>query len=82
MRKFKCIETGAILLVKNEFVIKQMLKDAAYEEVKEEIGTTKDNDLSRLNKDGLVKVATDLGITVEETMTKKEIIALIEATNN
>lgn len=45
MKKFKCIETGAILLVTNDFTIKQFIKSDKYEEVKEEAkkSTKKEN---------------------------------------
>ena len=41
MKKFKCIETGAILFVTNQFTLKQMIKSNAYQEIVEKVVSTK-----------------------------------------
>ena len=43
MKKFKCVETGAVLLVTNDFTIKQFIKSNKYEEVKETIKKNSSN---------------------------------------
>lgn len=35
MKKFKCIDTNAILLVNSRDIIKQLMKSDKYEEIKE-----------------------------------------------
>lgn len=50
MRKFKCIETGAILLITNEFTLKQMIKSDAYEEIVEEATENKKTENKKTEK--------------------------------
>ena len=57
-------------------------KESVKEEVKEPVKETEATELtatelSKLNKDKLIELATSKGIAVDEELTKKEIIALI-----
>lgn len=59
-------------------------KEAVKEEVKEPVKETvketpqlTEAELSKLNKDKLIELATSKGIIVDEELTKKEIVALI-----
>ena len=57
---------------------KEVLKEEVKEAVKETEATElTGTELSKLNKDKLIELATSKGIAVDEELTKKEIIALI-----
>lgn len=77
MKKFKCIDTGAILLINNEFTIKQFSNSEKYEEVKEEIKESSEKAIKDYTKKELIAYLTDLGIEVDENLKKDELLALV-----
>lgn len=78
MKKFKCIETGAILLVDNKFTIKQLIKNDKYEEIKEKVDTSlQKKTVENMNKKELVAYLKDLDIEASEDMKKGDLLALI-----
>lgn len=80
MRKFLCKETGAILLVTNEFTLKQVLKSELYEEiieVKQTSNVKSEKKISDYNKKELVDYLTNLGIECNEDMKKDELLLLV-----
>lgn len=82
MRKFECIETGAVLLVTNEFTAKQFIKSDKYREVKEEVKTKTTPDKKKaikdFNKKELVALLQSLGLEdVNEEMKKDDLLALV-----
>lgn len=80
MRKFLCKETGAILLVTNEFTLKQVLKSELYEEiieVKKTSNVKSEKKISDYNKKELVDYLTNLGIECNEDMKKDELLLLV-----
>lgn len=78
MKKFKCIETGAILLVDNKFTIKQLIKNDKYEEIKEKVDTSLQKKIvENMNKKELVAYLKDLDIEASEDMKKGDLLALI-----
>lgn len=80
MRKFLCKETGAILLVTNEFTLKQVLKSELYEEiieVKQTSNVKSEKKISDYNKKELVDYLTNLGIECNENMKKDELLLLV-----
>lgn len=78
MRKFKCVETGAILLVDNKFTIKQLIKNNKYEEVKEKVDSSlQKKTVETMNKKELVAYLKDLDIEASEDMKKGDLLALI-----
>lgn len=78
MRKFKCIETGAILLVNNKFTIKQLIKSNKYEEIKEKADrSSQKKTVETMNKKELVAYLKTLDIEASEDMKKDDLLALI-----
>ena len=80
MRKFLCKKTGAILLVTNEFTLKQVLKSEFYEEiieVKKTSDVKSEKKISDYNKKELVDYLTNLGIECSENMKKDELLLLV-----
>lgn len=78
MRKFRCIETGAILLVDNKFTIRQLIKSDKYEEVKEKVDSSlQKKTVETMNKKELVAYLKDLDIEASEDMKKDDLLALI-----
>lgn len=76
MRKFICKESGAVLMVTNEFVVKQLVNNSAYEELVEE-ATKKEKSVKDFNKKELVAYLSELGIEANEDMKKDELLALV-----
>lgn len=80
MRKFECIETGAILLVTNEFTAKQFIKSDRYREVKEEVKKeAPEKAIKDFTKKELVALLTENGIEANEDMKKDDLLALVPA---
>ena len=81
MRKFECIETGAILLVTNEFTAKQCIKSDKYREVKEEVVEKEapKKAIKDFTKKELVALLTENGIEANEDMKKDDLLALVPA---
>lgn len=78
MKKFRCIETGAILLVNNKFTMKQLINNDKYEEVVEETEQApKEKAIKNMNKKELVALLNEKGIEANEDMKKDELLALI-----
>ena len=72
------LKRGLIEEIKGNKETKEVLKEEVKEAVKETEATElTGTELSKLNKDKLIELATSKGITVDEELTKKEIIALI-----
>lgn len=78
MKKFRCIETGAILLVNNKFTMKQLINNDKYEEVVEKTEQApKEKAIKDMNKKELVALLNKKGIDANEEMTKNDLLALI-----
>lgn len=77
MRKFECIETGAILLVTNDFTAKQFIKSDKYREVKEEVKKAPKKTIKDFTKKELVALLNEQGIEANEDMKKDDLLALI-----
>ncbi|MCI9434773.1 MAG: hypothetical protein HFI86_05855 [Bacilli bacterium] len=79
MRKFKHIETGAILVPNNKDVIKQFEKSEYYEEVKTKAfnKSTEEKAIKDMNKKELVAYLKTLDIDADEDMKKDDLLALI-----
>lgn len=78
MKKFRCIETGAILLVNNKFTMKQLINNDKYEEVVEETEQApKEKAIKDMNKKELVAYLKTLDIDANEDMKKDDLLALI-----
>ncbi len=78
MRKFKCIETGAILLVDNKFTIKQLIKNDKYEEIKEKVDSSlQKRTVKTMSKKELVAYLKDFDIEASEDMKRDDLLALI-----
>ena len=72
------LKRGMIEEIKGNKEAKETVKDEVKEPVKETEATELTaTELSKLNKDKLIELATSKGIAVDEELTKKEIIALI-----
>lgn len=72
------LKRGLIEEIKGNKETKEVLKEEVEEAVKETEATElTGTELSKLNKDKLIELATSKGIAVDEELTKKEIIALI-----
>ena len=71
------LKRGLIEEIKG-IAVDEVLKEEVKEAVKETEATElTGTELSKLNKDKLIELATSKGIAVDEELTKKEIIALI-----
>lgn len=77
MRKFECIETGAILLVNNDFTAKQFIKSDKYREVKKEVKEAPKKAIEDFTKKELVALLNEQGIEANEDMKKADLLALI-----
>lgn len=77
MRKFRCTETGAVLIVTNEFTVKQFIKSNKYKEVKEEVKETTKKSIKDYNKKELIEYLKTLDIEASEDMKKNDLLALI-----
>ena len=78
MKKFRCIETGAILLVNNKFTMKQLINNNKYEEVVENIKhVSTEKSINDMNKKELVAYLKALDIEVEKNKKKEDLLALI-----
>ena len=82
MRKFRHLETGAILIPNNKDVIKQFEKSEYYEEVKVKAPNkaskpTEEKDIKNMTKTELVALLTKKGIEANEDMKKDDLLALI-----
>ena len=72
------LKRGLIEEINGNKEAKETVKDEVEEPVKETEATELTaTELSKLNKDKLIELATSKGIAVDEELTKKEIIALI-----
>ena len=72
------LKRGLIEEIKGNKETKKILKEEVKKTVKETKTTeSTGTELSKLNKDKLIELATSKGIIVDEELTKKEIIALI-----
>ena len=72
------LKRGLIEEIKGNKETKESVKEEVKEPVKETEATELTaTELSKLNKDKLIELATGKNITVNEDLTKKEIIALI-----
>ena len=72
------LKRGLIEEIKGNKETEEVLKEEVKEAVKETEATElTGTELSKLNKDKLIELATSKGIAVDEELTKKEIIALI-----
>ena len=72
------LKRGLIEEIKGNKETKESVKEEVKEPVKETEATELTaTELSKLNKDKLIELATSKGIAVDEELTKKEIIALI-----
>lgn len=72
------VKRGLIEAIKGNKETKETVKEEVKESVKETEATElTGTELSKLNKDKLIELATSKGIAVDEELTKKEIIALI-----
>lgn len=80
MRKFRSLETGAILVPKNEMVIEQLEKSEFYEEIgtKESKNSGK-KDIKDFTKKELVALLISKGIQANEDMKKDDLLALVPA---
>lgn len=78
MKKFRCIETGAILLVNNKFTMKQLINNDKYEEIVENTKQDpKEKAIKDMNKKELVAYLKTLDIDANEDMKKDDLLALI-----
>lgn len=78
MKKFRCIETGAILLVNNKFTMKQLINNDKYEEIIEETEQVpKEKTIKDMSKKELVAYLKTLDIDADENMKKDDLLALI-----
>lgn len=78
MKKFRCIETGAILLVNNKFTMKQLINNDKYEEIVEKTKQApKEKTIKDMNKKELVAYLKTLDIEANEEMKKDDLLALI-----
>lgn len=76
--KFRCIETGAILLVNNKFTMKQLINNDRYEEIVEEAEQASGKKaIKNMNKQELVAYLKTLDIDASEEMKKDDLLALI-----
>lgn len=72
------VKRGLIEEIKGNKETKEVVKEEIKEPVKEtETPQLTVPELSKLNKDKLIELATSKGIAVDEELTKKEIITLI-----
>lgn len=78
MKKFRCIETGATLLVNNKFTMKQLIIIDKYEEIVENTKQDpKEKAIKDMNKKELVAYLKILDIDANEDMKKDDLLALI-----
>ena len=78
LKKFKCIETGAILFIKTKEVANQFSKSDAYEEIVEnQVKNNKEKAIKDYTKKELVAFLETLGIEANEDMKKEDLLALI-----
>jgi len=77
MRKFKHLETGAILVPNNKDVIEQLAKSEYYEEVGAKDNTDTKKAVKDMTKKELVALLNEKGIDANEEMKKEDLLALI-----
>ena len=78
MRKFKHLETGAILVPNNKMVIEQLANCEYYEEVGAKTSKpTGEKAIKNMNKKELVALLKEKGIDANEDMKKDDLLALI-----
>ncbi len=71
MRKFRSLETGAVLVPNNDMVIEQLSKSEFYEEI------TVDSSKNSLTKDEITKILTEKGIEFDSKATKAQLLELM-----
>lgn len=77
MRKFKHLETGAILVPNNKDVIEQLANSEYYEEVGAKASKPTEKALKDYTKKELVALLTEKGIEANEDMKKDDLLALV-----
>ncbi len=77
MRKFRHLETGAILVPNNKDVIEQLAKSEYYEEVGAKASKPTEKSLKDYTKKELVALLTEKGIEANEDMKKDDLLALV-----
>ena len=77
MRKFRHLETGAILVPNNKDVIEQLAKSEYYEEVGAKASKPTEKSLKDYTKEELVALLTEKGIEANEDMKKDDLLALV-----
>jgi len=82
MRKFKSIETGAILVPNNKEVIEQLAKSKYYVEIGVKAQSTEDKAIEDYTVKELVAYLTELGIECNNKMKKTDLLALVPNDNN
>lgn len=79
MRKFKHIETGAILVPNNKMVIEQLAKSEYYEEVGAK-APAEEKSIKDMTKKELIAYLTEKGIDCNVDMKKDELLLLVPET--